>query len=72
MLGSTYGYLDGTSMATPHVAGVLALVMSRLPELTWQQARTRVVDHFDIERIADRYVAYYADLMTGIGTGRRV
>ncbi len=37
-----------------------------------QRARTRVVDHFDIERIADRYVAYYADLTTGIGTARRV
>ena len=31
-----------------------------------RRARSRVVDHFDIERIADRYVAYYADLQAGM------
>lgn len=30
----TYGYLQGTSMATPHVAGVAALMKSIKPELT--------------------------------------
>ena len=35
-----------------------------------RRARTRVVDHFDIERIADRYVAYYTDLLAGMGPGR--
>ncbi len=42
MLGSDYGYLDGTSMATPHVTGLVGLVMSRLPELTGPQVRERI------------------------------
>jgi subtilisin family serine protease len=32
--GNTYGSFDGTSMATPHVAGAAALVEDRFPEAT--------------------------------------
>ncbi len=45
--GNGYGYLSGTSMATPHVSGLAALVWSVFPTYT----HTQVQEH--IERTAD-------------------
>ncbi|MDT9701462.1 S8 family serine peptidase, partial [Streptomyces sp. P17] len=42
-LNGTYRFLDGTSMASPHVAGVAALVWSRNLELTNAQVR-RIIE----------------------------
>ena len=56
---NAYGFFSGTSMATPHVAGVAALVLSRRPEFTNDQ----------LENILRNAV----DLITpdkAIGTGR--
>lgn len=39
---SSYVYLDGTSMATPHVTGVAALVWTRYPSWTYAQVRSRI------------------------------
>ncbi len=41
--GTGYSYLSGTSMATPHVAGVVALVTGFRPTWTWSQIRTQVI-----------------------------
>lgn len=38
--GSGYAYYDGTSMATPHVSGVAALVWSNVPDKTNVEVRT--------------------------------
>ncbi len=39
---SSYVYMNGTSMATPHVTGVCALVWMRNPTWTYAQVRSRV------------------------------
>jgi subtilisin family serine protease len=41
---SGYTYLSGTSMATPHVTGVLAALLHLYPALTPYQARDEVLD----------------------------
>lgn len=42
-LGSTYSTYSGTSMATPHVSGVAALLASHEPELTGVELKARIM-----------------------------
>ena len=44
ILGEDYAYLDGTSMAAPHVTGVTALVMSRYPAFGWEEVKDRILE----------------------------
>jgi subtilisin family serine protease len=48
---NSYGFKDGTSMASPHVAGLAALIWSRNPELTNAQVRAIIestCDNIDV------------------------
>ncbi len=44
---NTYGYKSGTSMATPHVSGVAALVKSQNPELSDEQIKAQLLNSVD-------------------------
>jgi subtilisin family serine protease len=47
-VANTYDLLDGTSMATPHVAGVAALTLDDSPGLTTAALKTRLLDAVDV------------------------
>ena len=42
--GSQYDYLSGTSMATPLVAGIAALLKSNDPSLDWSSIKQRIIE----------------------------
>lgn len=47
LLGGTYGYLSGTSMATPHVAGIAGLLYSHFPGTTPDAVRNQIAGSAD-------------------------
>jgi subtilisin family serine protease len=47
MKGDTYGLASGTSMASPHVAGLAALIKSYVPGLTHDEIRSIINDTVD-------------------------
>jgi len=53
-----YAFYDGTSMATPHVAGVAALVWSHFPHCTASQIRNSLDLHAQDLGVAGRDVHF--------------
>jgi subtilisin family serine protease len=47
--GNSYGLLSGTSMATPHVSGVVALAMGRYPGVPNLQIKTLLLNAADVK-----------------------
>ncbi len=41
---ATYGLMQGTSMAAPHVTGVVSLILARYPDLTLGEVRERLIN----------------------------
>ena len=46
-IGNRYRRLTGTSMATPHVSGVAALILSKRPNLTHEETRQIIINTAD-------------------------
>ncbi|MFV8783458.1 S8 family serine peptidase [Microbulbifer sp. SA54] len=64
---SDYAYFDGTSMATPHVAGVAALVWSQFPSCTAAEIRTALNTSAEDLGAAGRDTAYGYGLVQAQG-----
>ena len=47
--GNTYSTFDGTSMASPQVAGVVALLKAHDPSLDWRAIRNRILAGADVK-----------------------
>lgn len=56
--GGRYGNMSGTSMATPHVTGLMALVKSQYPDADMMALRDRVVNTGDrIDALSNRVMS---------------
>ncbi|MGS2717049.1 S8 family serine peptidase [Eionea flava] len=56
VLGGSYGFDSGTSMAAPHVSGVLGLMLSAKPDLSIGEAKSTLLDSADTLPLLDGLV----------------
>jgi len=62
---AAYGFMSGTSMAAPHVAGVLGLILGVRPDLTGPEARQVLIDSARVSSIIhDRMVTEHRDTVS--------
>jgi len=53
--GNRYGEISGTSMATPHVSGVAALIKAKYPNASYQEIKRRLLQGVDkVPALADK------------------
>jgi hypothetical protein len=69
---NAYESLSGTSMATPHVAGVLALMRAQFPSESYQSLTNRLLDSADTSILGSSVISGGANLpaaLSGTATG---
>jgi lantibiotic leader peptide-processing serine protease len=69
--GATYCYLQGTSIASPHAAGVAALIISMSGKANPDQVQARLKQTADAQSCPTALPANYAELF-GVGTESNV
>ncbi|MCK4958456.1 MAG: S8 family serine peptidase, partial [Planctomycetes bacterium] len=72
--GNSYAWYSGTSMATPHVSGVAALLMVHYPQISMAELRSRIIEtgtpaaSLQGKTTSGRYLSAYNALTTGPDT----
>jgi thermitase len=64
-----YGYMDGTSMATPNTAGVAAMLFSEYPAMTGAEVRRRLIDTVDLNSGLPSWAGGRVDAEAAIAAG---
>jgi serine protease len=67
--GSAYAYLNGTSMATPHVSAAVALILARNPALTQAQVRAILAASVTAFPTSNTWALYDCATLKNCGSG---